>query len=470
MSRKWFLSLLAAVPLVAGTLVLQSCGGEGGAVMNGGGDDSITKQFLALLPDGQKDAKPVGSAKCLECHDGKATWQDTKHASVGVGCESCHGPGGNHIANPSSDNILSGLNSESAVVCGQCHGPSFDEWHKSAHAEMIVDPVEETITNVTGFGRNSRCAVCHSGWYARHVNLDDPATTDDKIREVAEEAVQHAPYTATCVNCHSPHRVTGNLTAEGKEAQLRKPVFSTDTTQIAPGTNAATFTKFNHLCAQCHNGRGTNPADASLNSGTARPSMHDSNQFNMLMGLGAVESGGPVVRAGAHATAEGQCSKCHMGGGSHTFTVKVDQACAPCHTPADATSRTATLKNEIVNGLYQLKTKMQAWAQGRFGDKDLWDYTALLSALGKTAPPQAQVPIEVKRARHNYYFIVREASLGVHNPHYARHLLTVANDNMDAVLGRAPVGAGARLATFQEKLASILDDKKRASQADMANE
>ncbi|MFN3684289.1 MAG: multiheme c-type cytochrome [Fimbriimonadaceae bacterium] len=473
MRTKWFVSLLAAVPLVAGTLVLQSCGGEGGAVMNGGGGDtSITKQFLALLPDGQKDAKPVGSAKCLECHDAKATWQDTKHASVGVGCESCHGPGGKHVAAPSRDNILTGVNSENAVVCGQCHGPSFHEWHGSAHAEEELphELMEDVLANVNLYARTNRCGMCHSGWFARHSNLDNPATTDDQIKAVAQEAIDKAAYTSTCVNCHSPHRVTGNLSTEGKEYQLRKPVFSLDTAPIAPGTNAATFTKFNHLCAQCHNGRGTNPADASLNSGTARPSMHDSNQFNMLMGIGAVENGGPVIRTGAHSSAEGQCSKCHMGGGSHTFTVKVDQACAPCHTPTDATSRTATLKNEIVNGLYQVKTKLQTWSQGKFGDKDLWDYTSLITALGKTPPPQAQVPIEIKRARHNYYFIVRDASLGVHNPHYARHLLTVANDNLDAVLGKAPVPPSGRLMTFQEKLASILEDKKRAARADMSAE
>jgi len=473
MRTKWFVSLLAAVPLVAGTLVLQSCGGEGGAVVSGGGgDSSITKQFLALLPDGQKDAKPVGSAKCLECHQGHATWQDTKHASVGVGCESCHGPGGKHIANPGPDNILSGLNSENSVVCGQCHGPSFDEWHKSAHAdeELPQTIMNMTVGNIALYARSSRCGSCHAGWFSRHSGLDVAGTTDDQIRAVAEEARDKAAYTAACVHCHNPHSKTGNLSAEGKELLLRKPVFSLDTAPIAPGTNAATFTNFNHGCAQCHNGRGTNPADSALNSGTARPSMHDSNQFNMLMGIGAVENGGPVIRTGAHATAEGQCSKCHMGGGSHTFTVKVDKACTPCHSVADATSRTATLKNEIVNGLYQVKTKLQTWAQGKFGDKDLWDYTSLIAALGKAAPPQSQVPIEVKRARHNYYFIVRDASLGVHNPHYARHLLTVANDNMDTALGKAPVPPTGRLKTFQEKLASILEDKKRATRADMSAE
>ena len=61
----------------------------------------------------------------------------------------------------------------------------------------------------------------------------------------------------------------------------------------------------------------------------------------------------------------------------------------------------------------------------------MWDYTALVAQLGKTAPPQGQVPIEVKRARHNYYFVLRDASFGIHNAPYARHLITIANDQLD---------------------------------------
>ncbi len=52
------------------------------------------------------------------------------------------------------------------------------------------------------------------------------------------------------------------------------------------------------------------------------------------------------------------------------------------------------------------------------------------------------MPIEVKRARHNYYFILNDKSLGVHNPAYTRYLLEVANANLD----RLGVGAGSRAA------------------------
>jgi len=80
------------------------------------------------------------------------------------------------------------------------------------------------------------------------------------------------------------------LTIEGKEVQLRRSVFNMDTTDIAPGTPPKQHTTFNHICASCHNGRGANPSDSALQTGTARPNMHESNQFNMLVGIGGVES------------------------------------------------------------------------------------------------------------------------------------------------------------------------------------
>jgi hypothetical protein len=117
----------------------------------------------------------------------------------------------------------------------------------------------------------------------------------------------------------------------------------------------------------------------------------------------------------------------------HTFTVSYDKGCAPCHTPADAAARAGAVKDEIQLALFALRARLRNWAQQTFGDPDLWDYTALIAELGKTAPPQGQVPIEVKRARHNYYFVLRDASFGIHNAPYARHLLTIANRQLDAI-------------------------------------
>ncbi|MCW5935857.1 MAG: cytochrome c3 family protein [Fimbriimonadaceae bacterium] len=474
MKAKWFVTLFAVVPLAAALISVSSCGGEGGPTSgNGGGLPGVTEQFLALLTPAQKNASYIGADACGTCHNGRAEggeqifahWQETKHASVGVTCERCHGPGSAHQANPSAENILTSPKSLSAVVCAQCHGKTYDEWQASAHSKLLQSPVEEAVNNPDRYGRTNRCVACHSNIFRveNDKGVDLGSLTDEEIIKLADETLTESPHTATCATCHNPHAQTKNLTDNGKEAQLRHAVFSTDTTTVGAGSRPADFTKFNHICAQCHNGRGANPADQALQNGTARPNMHDSNQYNMLLGFGGVEGGGPVKRNTAHSQAPGQCSKCHMPDSRHTFTVSYDKGCNPCHTPADAAARATSTRDDVIGQLFALKNRMEAYAQANYGDADLWDYTSVITAEGKTPPDQNLVPIELKRARHNYYFVVRSGDYGVHNAPYAKHLIQVANDNLDSVNVGRPQKKGVSVAQMRKV---IEETRARSNRAD----
>ena len=468
--RQWCLALASTASLIAGVVSLQSCGGEGGAIGGnpggggGGGNPGITAQFKALQPPAQQNATYVGSAKCGTCHGSTAPaaslgklassttraisggdiydhWIATRHSTEGVGCEQCHGPGSAHAANPSPDNILTFPNSTNPVVCAQCHGPIYDDWKTTKHAEVVPDPVVasgDSLATATG----SQCFVCHSGLVRAKVEagLVISTLTADQAHQLANDtyndedpASSAVPFTASCVTCHNPHSKTGNLDTDSEEVQIWHQLNNQDPTNIAPGTTAAQFVYFNQQCAECHNGRGANGGDAKLQASTTRPNMHDGPQYNMLMGVGGAEdAAGPVIRNMAHAQIDTQCAHCHMPDARHTFTVSFDTSCQPCHTADDAAARVASVKNQIVPGLNALETRLEAWAQGAFGDPTLWDYTSLVPE-GHTAPDQSLVPIEVKRARHNYYFIVRDGCFGPHNAPYAEYLLKVANDNLDAI-------------------------------------
>lgn len=459
-------------------------------------DPKAQQEFQRLLSQEQSGATAVGSEACATCHrrtgsrqvDWEA-WLETEHAERGVGCEQCHGPGSKHVASPDEDNILTFPNITHGIVCGQCHTDTYQEWTFSKHDEITEAPVEETATNPALYGRSSRCVACHSGLFRTEIvekGVDVATMPDEKIVEVAEHTLNHVPFTASCATCHDPHRQTGNLTDDGEEAQLRHATTNTDTTPIAPGTVAAQFTTYNHICAQCHNGRGANPSDDALQRGTSRPNMHDSPQFNMLMGVGGWEGSGPIVRNMAHATMLGQCSYCHMPDSRHTFTVSYDRGCAPCHTATDAAARVTAVKGEIQAALFGLRSRLDRWAQQTYqGNPDyasvdprlipaLWDYSALLNTrateLGVTitlpSTHQANIPMEVKRARHNYYFILRDKCFGPHNPPYARHLLTVANQQLDALgVGRAaPSRAG------RQVLAVLEGDLRRLKEVDRHGE
>lgn len=446
-----------SLTLAVAVAVLQGCGGGGGPLVQppGTGTPSPTTRFTELLPDAQKDASYVGTDKCLGCHGAghrqtgaepvAVAWAKTKHAQVNVGCEQCHGPGSKHVQAPLKTNILTYPNSASSVVCAQCHGTVAAQYEQSGHAAAVEAVISAAESNPNLYGKT--CFRCHSAPF--RAEMVDSKLSYRQSRDAIDASIQamstdtivkiaHATHeSASCVSCHDPHRQTGKLSWQGKELQLRRNELNTDTTDVAPGTPVKQHTTFDQVCASCHNARGGNPADAALNAGTARPNFHSSNQYNMLMGItGVEEQPGPIVRNNAHATVPGQCSHCHLPNARHTFTVSYDTGCTPCHTAADAAARTQTSRAQIEQGLLALRSRLRSWSQQTFGDPDLWDYTALIPA-GKTPPPQAQVPIEVKRARHNYWFIIRDASYGVHNGPYARYLLQVANANMDRLGSRA---------------------------------
>lgn len=479
--KQWTLALASTASLLVGVFALQSCAGEGGSVGgggggNGGGESSLAQQFRALLPEAQASANFVGSDRCGDCHgaadraDGDGNvfthWQGTQHFEAGVGCEQCHGPGGAHAASPSESNILNLPDAANAVVCGQCHTQTYQEWEVSKHSDLIATPVEEAGQQPSRYGRQLRCMACHSGLakVEQEEGLDLGTLDDEGYLELSEDTINRVPHSATCVTCHNPHAKTGNLTDDGEDVQLWRATFSTDTTTVGPGALPAQTTAFDHICASCHNGRGANPADAALASGTARPNMHDSNQYNMLMGFGGVEGSGPVVRNTAHATTPGQCSHCHMPDARHTFTVSYDKGCQPCHTAADAAARVTSVRSQTISALFALRQRLEAWALAELGDEDFWEYTSTITGEGKTPPDQTLVPIEVKRARHNYYFVLRDKGFGPHNAPYANHLIAVANQNLDALSAPAAVATEGRSA--QDKLKVLEGDLKRTRVAE----
>ncbi len=515
------IALLVFAPLVA---LVAGCGG-GGPISNQQNQPNVpgnAANLQALLPPGQQGATNVGSRKCGECHgtlpktslalnsspsdspklqrvasraksvaarrtlrsavkrqgalrDLFAPFSQTLHVAKGVECESCHGPGSAHVeAGGDKNKILTYPNITDPVVCGQCHAGIHQEWQTSQHFHIVGAVVNNARANPGTYVRT--CFRCHSGLFRTQiveegVLMGDPNRNPNTMSvDQLQAFIDPTVHTAMCATCHDPHRQTGNLSDDNKEVQLRQPVFQTDTTKIAPGATVDNYTTFNHICAKCHNGRGANPSDAALGlvngqlttTGTSRPNMHDSNQFNMLAGFGGVDMGGAIA-SDAHFSIRGQCSSCHMfnGAGRHTFTVKLDN-CQPCHSIADAAARRNAIQSTVINELLALRSRLESWAQATFGDPALWDYTALIAEEGKTAPPQAQVPIQIRRARHNYYFVVRDASLGVHNGKYARFLIDVANEQLDEL----NVPLQRVLPNVKQGRAILQSDRLRATRAD----
>jgi hypothetical protein len=228
--------------------------------------------------------------------------------------------------------------------------------------------------------------------------------------------------------------------------QVRTALASTN--DFFLGTSDVFLSKYNpeiNACAQCHNHRG-----ASWTS-SARPP-HHSLQYNMLLGtVGEIASGTPNF-PGTHSRLEKQCVTCHMERSpaqhgsppiaavtGHTFRVESYESCAPCHKDA-ATARGLTELVATGTSIYvqNVKALLDLWAvtrapaalSSKYGAR-AWEYTAPGSlssgGAGPTAAEQGQIPDRIKKARFNLYLVLYDGSGGVHNPHYARHLLDVAS-------------------------------------------
>jgi hypothetical protein len=249
-----------------------------------------------------------------------------------------------------------------------------------------------------------------------------------------------------CVNCHDPHQTNGY------PAQLRYPLASTN--DYFMPTNGVFTNYYNakiNVCAQCHNHAG-----ASWTNSAAPP--HSSPQYNMLLGtIGELESGLAHYQPGSHATLlTNQCVECHMqtspfvspakpGDTGHKFTVDRYDLCLNCHPFPGLLVQFA--QGAVSNQVQQVKFDLDYWAAnkapaalwGRYGNR-AWEYTTpgALSpgGPGPNAAEQAQIPVNIQKARFNIYAVLSDGSLGVHNPEYCVTLLQAAEDWIAEELAR----------------------------------
>jgi predicted CXXCH cytochrome family protein len=237
----------------------------------------------ASLPEG-------AAATCKSCHtvgaNGNlvteiagfdATQDSTYHD---VQCESCHGPGLDHVRGVGQGQVVRPL-AKIAVTgdgtCAECHSgahhPFAEEWAQSAHAGVVGG------TTPTRVG----CKNCHDGrgalvaWgeTSNYMERDDPA------------AVQPT----TCSVCHDPH-------GSSNSKQLRFPINSSD-----PELN---------LCMKCHLRRVEPDAGSSHGTEPHAP------QGAMLLGVAGYRPAGfvdPIARIFSSHGSEANprlCAGCHV--------------------------------------------------------------------------------------------------------------------------------------------------------------
>jgi len=371
------------------------------------------------------------NGSCLPCHTvgyGVPTGFVSKAKTPGlegVQCENCHGSAAYHAGNPADPAVLPRVEIAS-TLCGGCHAYRFGEWSRSDHPSVI--------SNLNAATQINNCGRCHSGSARLSLIKGRALPTGD-----ASLGIQ-------CINCHDPHQ------PNAYPAQLIYPLASTnDYFMPTNGSFASHYNPKINICGQCHNHAG-----ASWTNSAAPP--HLSSQYNMLLGtVGELASGLKHYQPGAHAILlTNQCVDCHMqttpfvstaipGDAGHTFTVDRYDLCLKCHPlPGPLVQFT---QGAVSNEVQQVKFDLDYWATNnapaalrpKYGTR-AWEYTApgplSPGGPGPNKTEQAQIPVNIRKARFNVYVVLSDGSLGVHNPEYCVTLLQAAEDWIEEQLAQ----------------------------------
>lgn len=213
------------------------------------------------IADGTSDGRPrkpgempsvqVGDAKCDGCHTtGFGATKDSatgrwtgNYASLGVGCESCHGPGGNHVKAPSRRNVVNPLQlnaRQQDQLCAQCHS-------------RLTNKSERDLAFPTGFvAGNVDLHDRADFWtYSTQPGFFWPNEFANKNRQQYSDIRQsgHQRAGVTCITCHSPHSTQkGYAQVRGDKTELCSSCHRPSGTMYQGSAMAAAGVS----CVDCH--------------------------------------------------------------------------------------------------------------------------------------------------------------------------------------------------------------------------
>jgi predicted CXXCH cytochrome family protein len=419
---------------------------------------------------------------CFRCHavsengnqlSAPAGWsvvQDTAYHDVQ--CESCHGPGAEHVETPdasdhplarvrvlAADLVTGDVNTDTATVSGSCaechsgaHHPFVDEWRLSGHARALTE--EGTFIA----DESPTCAPCHEGRAALRAW---GVTANYFERDTAGSA---AHLGVTCAVCHDPHN--GQF-----DGQLRYSI------------SDATFE--GNLCMKCHvrryepagsSARGPHAPQGAVLTGTAGfwppgfdttavAATHGNPTANPRLCAGCHVNGfevtdrltGETVRTVGHSFRPIPCLDPASGepiednGCGYTATERYWGSCTGCHSDAATVAAALSSKRLDIAVLAD-----QIWTDTD-GDQILYDTTAT-GAFNAFDPGDTglltQLPDPVTAINHKdnqvsvaegALFNVRlvaenryangDRSKGVHNPFLSTALLAASIQALQATYG-----------------------------------
>jgi DmsE family decaheme c-type cytochrome len=276
---------------------------------------SILTLVLARVPasPAAAEAKYVGSAACQQCHEAQyKDWEATSHgradkdaALLGgeAGCESCHGPGSEHVAadgektHPGFGTLrkLEAMKADDAnTVCTSCHatGEQF-YWGHSAHARKGVACIQchdvhgskspEGMLRAESESKTCfachrakkfqtsksahmpvreggmECSSCHNPHGTASPSMIKAASNNELCESCHAEKRgpvlwEHAPVRENCVTCHDAHGANNQKVLQAKQPFVcqRCHIATRHPSTLYDAPDLASNRLFNRSCTNCH--------------------------------------------------------------------------------------------------------------------------------------------------------------------------------------------------------------------------
>ena len=169
---------------------------------------------------------------------------------MNIGCEACHGPGGQHVQSLNKEDITVNASSR---LCGGCHTtvgkvlPVDDQ--QDMHDLVQVWNHDRHITGTQFQSHNAFCARCHSPFQG---------SFDESAESAKRRVFTEHKHNITCIGCHNPHELTTDHYAR-PQISLEPPLLPRlHTYQGDDGDFTTTdfdeFETVEKVCVRCHRG------------------------------------------------------------------------------------------------------------------------------------------------------------------------------------------------------------------------
>jgi hypothetical protein len=195
-----------------------------------------TGKWQAYFPD--DPAKRVWFQECAGCHATGVNPEKKSFVEMGISCESCHGPGSNHVEAVPVFEIPTIIQAgrltpaAAAQICGSCHTRGRDKSGNYAYPAQY-----QSVRGVANlrlyFDEASPTTTPEYFWPSGESKYSNQQYLDWKQS-------QHAKVGVVCVTCHGVHKSKSKMTFTGENAGL--PDVTTARTRLFG----------DQLCESCH--------------------------------------------------------------------------------------------------------------------------------------------------------------------------------------------------------------------------